>query len=171
MEIIIFISLIAFIMLQPNIYGQNKMIIENKDTNERIKIEPGDYVNIEYRGYMHQLQTYKTFVASISESSILSKNSSTQIPNDNYIIKGNDITGFRKMFKLQPYLKPIVNLVLPIGTYFILANNTNLLAGEMSLYTTLESIGIKFLLDFILPENIEFHIADGWSIRPDIISI
>jgi hypothetical protein len=116
------------------------------------------------------LQTYKTYVSSISDTSVIFNNVVSGSPDKVYEIMSKDITGFRKMIKIQPYLKPILSLGLPISAYFILANNTSLSTGGLTLWSTILSIAIKISLDLILPENIKIHITNGWRIQFGVIS-
>ena len=60
---------------------------------------------------------------------------------------------------------PIGSLAASIGTLYFLEAQDNLSLGSQILYTTLAGIAVNYLLDLLFPDDIKYHMADGWSVR------
>jgi hypothetical protein len=169
MKKLFIVSAFLIFTLQTNMWAQKNLIFEHPASGEVVVVEDGDYLNLEYKGYLKQFQLFKSNVNSISDNSVFFINKESGLPNNVYEIKGEDITGFRRMWKYQPFIKPIASLGVTVGTYFILEDN-DLSPGTQLLYSVASGIALNYLIDFLFPEDIKFHISDGWTVRFGVIA-
>jgi hypothetical protein len=69
------------------------------------------------------------------------------------------------MSPIQPFIKPIGSLAASIGMLYVLDSQDNLSIGSQILYTTLAGIAVNYLLDILFPDDIKYHMSDGWKVR------
>ncbi|MBP6672133.1 MAG: hypothetical protein KA247_03240 [Bacteroidetes bacterium] len=161
----LFTLLTMIVMLAATAVSQTTLVFENATLQDTVRIEAKDYVNIEYKGYLNQTDLQMAFVKSVSASSIYLAASMKTLPAEGYEIKASDITGFRRMSVLQPFIKPVTSLGVVLGTYFILADNKSMSEADLLLYSSIAGLVITYAVDFLFPEDIKYHVADGWSFR------
>lgn len=161
----LFIQLTLIIALAATAGAQTTLVFENAQLQDTVKIEAKDYVNIEYKGYLEQPGQQMSYVKSISATSVYLAASMKTLPAEGYEIKASDITGFRRMSMIQPFIKPVTSLGVLLGTYFVLADNKSMTEADLLLYTSVAGILVTYAVDFLFPEDIKFHVADGWNVR------
>jgi hypothetical protein len=146
-------------------FGQANVIFENPAAQQTVIVSSGDYVNLQFRGYLNQLQLNKSYVTAVSDSSLFLSSSDKSLPAGSFEIRGSDLTGFRRMPAIQPFIKPLGSLAATLGMFFVLESNSKFSAGEQILYTSLAGVAVNLLLDLLFPENIAHYVADGWRVR------
>ncbi len=112
-----------------------------------------------------ELLLNKNRVAVAAPASLFLVNPGKDLPAQLFEIKGEDITGFRRMSPIQPFIKPIGSLAASIGMLYLLDAQDNISIGSQILYTTLAGIAVNYLLDLLFQDDIKYHMADGWSVR------
>lgn len=167
----LFVQLILIMLLVAAAGAQTTLVFENAQLQDTVRIEAKDYVNIEYKGYLGQTGQQMQFVNSVNETSIyLLAAQMKTLPAAGYEIKASDITGFRRMSPIQPFIKPITSLGVILGTYFVLADNSKNSEADLLLYTSVAGILVNYAIDFLFPEDIKFKVADGWNVRFETVA-
>ncbi len=161
----LFIQLTLVIVLSVAAAAQTTLVFENAQLQDTVRIEAKDYVNIEYKGYLNQPGQQMAFVKSVNASSIYLAASMKTLPAEGYEIKASDITGFRRMSVIQPFIKPVTSLGVLLGTYFVLADNKSMSEADLLLYSSLAGFAVTYAVDLLFPDDIQFKVADGWNIR------
>lgn len=161
----LFIQLTLVIVLSVAAAAQTTLVFENAALQDTVRIEAKDYVNIEYKGYLDQPGQQMAFVKSVNASSIYLAASMKTLPPDGYEIRASDITGFRRMPFIQPFIKPVTSLGVLLGTYFVLADNKSMSEADLLLYSSLAGFAVTYAVDLLFPDDIQFKVADGWNIR------
>jgi hypothetical protein len=160
----LFIHMTLILLFATVAASQSTLVFENAALQDTVRIEAKDYVNIEYKGYLNQVEQRKEYVNSVEASSIYMAASLKTLPVG-YEIKGSDITGFRRMSPIQPFIKPVTSIGVLLGTYFVLADNKSMSEADLLLYSSLAGIVITYAVDFLFPENIEHQVSYGWNVR------
>lgn len=161
-----YFRILALLMvLSATAAAQTRLIFENARSQETVVIESRDLVNIQFRGYLNQLQLTKSTVAAVTDGSLFLFNANKDLPAQPFEIKGEDITGFRRIPGIQPYIKPIGSLGASIGMFYLLESNAKITPAEQIIYTTLAGIAVNYLLDLLFPDDIKYQVADGWKVR------
>jgi len=148
------------------VFAQKVFIFENKAQNIEVEVEESDLLKLEYKGYLGQLSLYQSKVVDFNDSTIVfeSINAESQAEK-HFTVKTTDIVGFRKISKFGQLLKPLVNLGVTIGSYFIFDSSDKFNDTEKIVYSAGAGIAVNFLMEYLFKENIEFRIADGWEMR------
>jgi len=153
----IILLLIAFSAIN---YAQRTLVFENDRLGRKTVVEISDLLQINYQGYLNQ--------GSIHKSEVLGINDSTIIFADNFMVKTKDVTGFNKLSKLTPIIKPLANLAITLGTYFIFEASDKFSSSEVILYSTGATIVANYLLNFLFKDGPEFRLSDGWKMRVSV---
>jgi hypothetical protein len=161
--LILTVLVVVLLSIQAN--GQSRLVFELAASHDSVVVESGDLVNIQYRGYLNQVQLNKSHVAAVANGSLFLLNGGKDLPAQPFEIKGEDITGFRRMSPIQPFIKPLGSLAASIGMLYLLDSSDNISLGSQILYTTLAGIAVNYLLDLLFPDDIKYHMADGWKVR------
>ncbi|MFZ4621649.1 MAG: hypothetical protein ACOYNS_13900 [Bacteroidota bacterium] len=161
----LFVQLTLIMLVAATAGAQTTLVFENATLQDTVRIEAKDYVNLEFKGYLNQPSQQMSFVKSVNATSIYLAASMKTLPAEGFEIKANDITGFRRMSMFQPFIKPVTSLGVLLGTYFVLADNKSMSEADLLLYSSLAGLVITYAVDFIFPDDIKYHVADGWNVR------
>jgi hypothetical protein len=164
-RIVSMILIVLSVLLGGRAAAQNRLVFEHAASHDSVVVESGDLVNIQYKGYLGQIQLNKNRVALVGPGSLFLMNPGKDLPAQPFEIKGEDITGFRRMSPIQPFIKPLGSLAASIGMLYLLDAQDNISLGSQILYTTLAGIAVNYLLDLLFPDDIKYRMADGWSVR------
>ena len=161
----LFVQFSLILILAASSIAQTTLVFENAQAQDTVRIEAKDYVNLEFKGYLNQPSQQMSFVKSVNATSIYLAASMKTLPPEGYEIKASDITGFRRMSPIQPFIKPVTSLGVVLGTYFILADNKSVSEADLLLYTSVAGLVITYAVDFLFPDDIKYQVADGWNVR------
>ena len=165
------ILIFSLLIVSNFLIAQKQLVFENSKLTETIQFEAKDYVKIQYSGYLNQIEESKTYIVDVTDSSLVFINTKgTSYINDKYEVLNSDITGFRKFWKYQPFVKPVAVASVSIGTYYLLDGTNNYSETEVLLYASLAGVATNYIIGFIFDEDIQFKIADGWKLRVGIIA-
>ena len=114
---------------------------------------------------MNQSRETVNHIKSITDTSIVFSLKGKKNLSDDREVRVSDITGFRKMWKFRPFIIPLTNLAVGIGTYFAISENDKLSDGEKLLYATGATVASSLILKFLFKDDIKFKISDGWTVR------
>lgn len=156
----------SMIIITNYLSAQNQLVFENSELNETVQFEVKDYVKIQYNGYLNQIEESKTYIIDVTDSSLVFQNTKgTEYLTDRHEVLNSDITGFRKFWRYQPFVKPLTSVSVSIGSYYAFKEVNSISETEALIYASLAGIATNYLLDFIFDEKIEYKIADGWNLR------
>lgn len=158
-------ALLTLFLFTVPALSQQVMLFEHAKDQDTVVVETGDYVHLEFKGYLGQSQGRRNNVLSFTEHSVFVDNEGMLDGATQYEIKTGDITGFRRMPRIQPALKPLANLSVALTTYLVLDKDDRFSKNEVLLYSTVMGLVINYGIDLLFPDDIEFKIADGWNIR------
>jgi len=160
------VLIFALLVISNNLIAQKQLILENTKLNKTVVIESLDYVNIQYSGYLNQLEESKTNILDVTDSSLVFKNiKGTDYLTDRHEVLNSDITGFRKFWKFQPLVKPLTSVSVSIGSFYAFKEIEGVSEVDALIYASLAGVATNYILDFIFDEKIEYKIADGWNLR------
>ncbi|MCF6269970.1 MAG: hypothetical protein L3J41_09675 [Melioribacteraceae bacterium] len=166
------ILLIAVILFSNSVYSQKQLLFENTNMSKTVVVEARDYLNLQFNGYLNQTTELKSYIAEITDSSLVFKsNDGTYFTNKTYEVKNSDITGFRKLSLFQPYVKPLINVSVTLGSYLAFDASKKFSDTEVLLYTTVIGIATAYVVNLIFKDDIEFKIADGWKLRVNAFAV
>ncbi|MCX6185452.1 MAG: hypothetical protein NTU43_00450 [Bacteroidetes bacterium] len=168
-----FIALIA--------HSQNQLLnIVNIQSGKTIKVNLGDRMTIQYRGYMGQLNFLKEEVTGADDSCLylgrsyedVSEKLNKQLQKNGlcyqYKIRYSDIVQFRRESLGRVLLKSsVIGLPLAFGSYLLISQylkqNQGANSIEQFLVVTTIGIGTLVLPKLFLPENLKYKIDNDWS--------
>lgn len=114
---------------------------------------------------MNQPRETMSYIQAITDTLVVFSLRGKKNLSDDRVIRISDVTGFRKMWKFRPFIMPVTNLAVGVGTYLALRNNDNLSDGKKFTYSTGAALASSFLLKFLLKDDIKFKMSDGWTVR------
>ncbi|MCV9388895.1 hypothetical protein [Reichenbachiella ulvae] len=146
--------------------AQKKLVFQNDQLGETIEVKEGDYLKLRYKGYLDQEAEVENYVSEISDIAIhYIQPTKKEGLMDNRTIMLGDITGFRRMSKMRPFLVPLTSVGVGVGIYYTISANNSLNETEQLLYSLGASIGTSLLINRIFKTDIKLKMSDGWYIR------
>jgi hypothetical protein len=159
----LFFFMLLFLFIN-HAFTQNKLIVENKDLNEKYEIEDSDYIKILYSGYLNQIAEQKSHLKKIGDTTLLfNTTKSRDMIDDDINVRIEDIKGVKKLWKYELIARPVITLGTTLGSYFYFGSG-DYSADEQYLYASLVGLGTSLLLNFIFDDTIEDKVSGGWTI-------
>ena len=177
-----FKNLVFFVFLFLTVISlkaQSQLIFINTSINKIIKVQNGDQLSLQYKGYLGQTEYFKHNVGHITDSSVILgyyfpeygafQNKMTN--NAKWVQKEillKDITMFRRIGPGRQLLKSTLEFGTALSALFLLNNlYINNTFSNLQKFGITLSAGLipRIIIGVIMPEKPKYVISDGWRVE------
>ncbi|UXP33947.1 hypothetical protein N6H18_08315 [Reichenbachiella agarivorans] len=162
------ILLVFFLFVFSSVccFAQKKLVFQNDQLHETIEIKEGDYVKLRYKGYLNQEAEVENFVLEINDATINFHYAGKKNRyRDDRMVLLSDVTGFRRMSKMKPFLAPLTSIGVGVGIYYAFGNDEVFNNTQQLFYSLGASLGTSLLINWVFKSEIKLKMSDGWYIR------
>lgn len=154
------------------------LVFVNEKENRIIEVTKGQQLCLLYKGYMGQTEFVKNVVSEISDSTITLgieyKSWREHKTGPIYkVIRISDIVAFRRTTISKQILKSTVQIGSVVGLY-VLANqlysSSEISNNNAFLLSIGAGIAVRTLINLIFPENVKYHMDEGWRVSSKTFS-
>lgn len=141
--------------------AQQKLVFNDTVANKTITVKQADIVKFLYIGYLGQIEQVYGKVELVTDSFVRFEH--------NWIVRVNDIIGFRKFSKYRDILKPTVQILTIVGVIVAVPtviNQNPQLSGAERLGVSFGIGALGTLINRLLfPSRIKNFMLDGWQVK------
>lgn len=173
------ILLLFFSLICRGVALCQTLLFMNQQTNQVVKVVPGNLLSLSYTGYNGVTEFVKLTVTDINDScvvlgvdpsriALLGSKSDGPILNTYKVVKIRDIVAFRRISVGRRVLKSSLRIAAYVGTFLLvteLIKNNSVSTLETYFISLGAGLGGVGAIEFLLPDKTKYRIKNGWTWR------